>query len=80
LIIFNDSVPVEIPALQAVLMVRDMQSAIEAPIQKWRSLGHGIGFGIVLGRENSTSWRNRSGGTQHHERMSAYDTKRTFRR
>jgi adenylate cyclase len=45
MVIFNDPVPVENPALQAVLMALDMRNAIEALMEKWRLLGHDIGFG-----------------------------------
>ena len=38
MVIFNDPVPVENPALQAVLMALDMRSAIEAMMGKWRLL------------------------------------------
>jgi GAF domain-containing protein len=48
MVIFNDPVPVENPALQAVLMALDMRSAIEALIDRWRSLGHELGFGIGI--------------------------------
>jgi class 3 adenylate cyclase len=48
MVIFNDPVPVENPALQAVLMALDMRTAIEALMQKWRLLGHDIGFGIGI--------------------------------
>jgi adenylate cyclase len=48
MVIFNDPVPVENPALQAVMMATDMRSAIEALMEKWRSLGHDIGFGIGI--------------------------------
>jgi class 3 adenylate cyclase/putative methionine-R-sulfoxide reductase with GAF domain len=48
MVIFNDPVPVENPALQAVLMALDMRSAIEALIDRWRSLGHDLGFGIGI--------------------------------
>src|ERR1700752_4330200 len=48
MIIFNDPVPVENPALQAVLMALEMRAAIEALMQKWRLLGHDIGFGIGI--------------------------------
>jgi adenylate cyclase len=48
MVIFNDPVPVENPALQAVLMALDMRSAIEALMEKWRLLGHDIGFGIGI--------------------------------
>jgi GAF domain-containing protein len=48
MVIFNDPVPVENPALQAVLMALDMRTAIEALMAKWRLLGHDIGFGIGI--------------------------------
>ena len=48
MVIFNDPVPVENPALQAVLMALDMRKAIGALIQKWRDLGHDLGFGIGI--------------------------------
>jgi class 3 adenylate cyclase len=48
MVIFNDPVPVENPALQAVLMALDMRTAIGALIEKWRDLGHDLGFGIGI--------------------------------
>jgi class 3 adenylate cyclase/putative methionine-R-sulfoxide reductase with GAF domain len=48
MVIFNDPVPVENPALQAVLMALDMRAAIGALIEKWRDLGHDLGFGIGI--------------------------------
>ena len=48
MVIFNDPVPVENPALQAVLMALDMRAAIGGLIQKWRDLGHDLGFGIGI--------------------------------
>ena len=48
MVIFNDPVPVENPALQAVMMALDMRSAIEALMKKWQRLGHEIGFGIGI--------------------------------
>jgi class 3 adenylate cyclase/putative methionine-R-sulfoxide reductase with GAF domain len=48
MVIFNDPVPVENPALQAVLMALDMRSAIEALMNRWQRLGHEIGFGIGI--------------------------------
>ena len=48
MVIFNDPVPVENPALQAVLMALDMRTAIGALIEKWRDLGHDLGFGIDI--------------------------------
>ena len=48
MVIFNDPVPVENPALQAVLMALEMRYAIGALTEKWRRLGHDIGFGIGI--------------------------------
>ena len=48
MVIFNDPVPVENPALQAVLMALDMRNAIGGMIEKWRALGHDLGFGIGI--------------------------------
>ena len=48
MVVFNDPIPVENPALQAVLMAIDMRAAIEVLIEKWRKLGHDIGFGIGI--------------------------------
>jgi class 3 adenylate cyclase len=46
MVVFNDPIPVDNPALQAVLMAIDMRAAIGALTGKWRRLGHEIGFGI----------------------------------
>jgi class 3 adenylate cyclase/putative methionine-R-sulfoxide reductase with GAF domain len=48
MVIFNDPVRVENPALQAVLMALDMRTAIDGLIEKWRDLGHDLGFGIGI--------------------------------
>jgi adenylate cyclase len=48
MVIFNDPVPIENPALQAVLMALDMRTGIGAMIEKWRDLGHDLGFGIGI--------------------------------
>jgi class 3 adenylate cyclase len=48
MVIFNDPVPVENPALQAVHMALEMRDAIGALTDKWRRLGHDIGFGIGI--------------------------------
>jgi class 3 adenylate cyclase len=48
MVVFNDPIPVDNPALQAVLMAIDMRAAIGALIEKWRKLGHDIGFGIGI--------------------------------
>ena len=48
MVVFNDPVPVDNPALQAVLMALEMRSAIGSLTDKWRRLGHDIGFGIGI--------------------------------
>jgi len=48
MVVFNDPVPVEKPALQAVLMALEMREVIGALTEKWRRLGHDIGFGIGI--------------------------------
>jgi adenylate cyclase len=47
-VVFNDPVPVENPALQAVLMALEMRDAIGALTGKWGRFGHDIGFGIGI--------------------------------
>ena len=47
-VVFNDPVPVDNPALQAVLMALEMRDAIGALTERWRRLGHDIGFGIGI--------------------------------
>ena len=54
MVIFNDPVPVENPALQAVLMALEMRDAIGALTDKWRQLGHEIGFGIGIAHGYAT--------------------------
>jgi class 3 adenylate cyclase/putative methionine-R-sulfoxide reductase with GAF domain len=48
MVIFNDPVPVENPALQAVLMAVEVREAIGALTATWSRLGHEIGFGIGI--------------------------------
>jgi class 3 adenylate cyclase len=48
MVVFNDPVQVEKPALQAVLMALEMRDVIGALTEKWRRLGHDIGFGIGI--------------------------------
>ena len=48
MVVFNDPVPVDNSALQAVLMALEMRDAIGALTDKWRRLGHEIGFGIGI--------------------------------
>ena len=48
MVIFNDPVPIENPALQAVLMALEMRTAVGGMIEKWHHLGHDLGFGIGI--------------------------------
>ena len=48
MVVFNDPVPVENPALQAVLMALELRNALGALTQTWSRLGHEIGFGIGI--------------------------------
>ena len=48
MVIFNDPVPVENPALQAVLMALELRNALGDLTQTWSRLGHEIGFGIGI--------------------------------
>jgi len=48
MVVFNDPIPVDNPALQAVRMAIDMRAVIGELIEKWRKLGHDIGFGIGI--------------------------------
>ena len=48
MVVFNDPVPVENPALQAVLMALEMRNAIGALTETWGRWGHDIGFGIGI--------------------------------
>jgi adenylate cyclase len=48
MVVFNDPIPVDNPARQAVLMAIDMRTAIGELTEKWRKLGHDIGFGIGI--------------------------------
>jgi class 3 adenylate cyclase len=48
MVVFNDPVPVENPALQPVLMALEVRDAIGALTASWSRLGHEIGFGIGI--------------------------------
>jgi len=48
MVIFNDPVPVDNPALQAVQMALETREAMGALTEEWRELGHDIGFGIGI--------------------------------
>jgi GAF domain-containing protein len=48
MVVFNDPVPVENSALQAVLMALELRDALGALTATWSRLGHEIGFGIGI--------------------------------
>ena len=48
MVIFNDPVPVDNPALRAVLMALETRHAMGALVEKWHQLGHDVGFGIGI--------------------------------
>ena len=48
MVVFNDPVPVENTALQAVLMALELRDALGALTATWSRLGHEIGFGIGI--------------------------------
>jgi class 3 adenylate cyclase len=48
MVVFNDPVPVENSALQAVLMALELRDALGALTQAWSRLGHEIGYGIGI--------------------------------
>ena len=54
MVVFNDPVPVDNPALQAVRMALEMRGALGALIEKWRRLGHELGFGIGIAHGYAT--------------------------
>jgi class 3 adenylate cyclase/putative methionine-R-sulfoxide reductase with GAF domain len=54
MVVFNDPIPVDNPALQAVQMALEMRVGIGALTEKWRQLGHEIGFGIGIAHGYAT--------------------------
>jgi class 3 adenylate cyclase len=54
MVVFNDPIPVDNPALQAALMALEMREAIGALTERWRQLGHEIGFGIGIAHGYAT--------------------------
>jgi class 3 adenylate cyclase len=48
MVVFNDPIPIDNPAIHAVRMAIDMRAAINELIEKWHRLGHDIGFGIGI--------------------------------
>ncbi len=54
MVIFNDPVPVSDPALAAVKMALEMRVSLSGLIDKWRRLGHDLGFGIGISHGYAT--------------------------
>jgi len=54
MVIFNDPVPVDNPSLQAVRMAIDMREGLTAMMERWRRLGHDLGFGIGIANGYAT--------------------------
>ena len=48
MVFFNDPIPVPNSALHAVQTALEMRTAIEALTEKWRRLGHELGFGVGI--------------------------------
>jgi class 3 adenylate cyclase len=48
MVVFNDPMPMDNPALQAVMMALEIRDALGTLTDKWRRLGHDIGFGIGI--------------------------------
>jgi GAF domain-containing protein len=54
MVVFNDPVPVDNPALRAVHMALETREAMGALTEKWRELGHDVGFGIGIAHGYAT--------------------------
>jgi adenylate cyclase len=54
MVIFNDPIPLPNPALAAVQMALEMREAIGALTEKWRRMGHELGFGIGISHGYAT--------------------------
>ena len=54
MVIFNDPVQSPNPALQAVQMAIEIRGAVGHLIQKWRRLGHDLGFGMGISHGYAT--------------------------
>ena len=62
MVIFGDPVPLENPALTAVTTALEMRAAISALIERWRRLGHDLGFGVGIAHGYATLGRISSEG------------------
>jgi class 3 adenylate cyclase len=54
MVVFNDPVPVDNPALRAVQMALETREAMGALTEKWRELGHDVGFCIGIAHGYAT--------------------------
>ena len=54
MVVFNDPVPVDSPALRAVQMALETREAMGTLTEKWRELGHDVGFGIGIAHGYAT--------------------------
>jgi class 3 adenylate cyclase/putative methionine-R-sulfoxide reductase with GAF domain len=54
MVVFNDPVPVDNPALRAVQMALETREALGVLMEKWRHLGHDVGFGIGIAHGYAT--------------------------
>lgn len=54
LIIFNDPIPCPDPALRAVRMAVEMRARMVKLVEKWRRLGHELGFGVGIASGHAT--------------------------
>ena len=54
MVVFNDPVPVDNPTLRAVQMALETRAAMGALTEKWRGLGHDVGFGIGIAHGYAT--------------------------
>jgi len=54
MVIFNDPVSVPDPSLRAVKMSLDIREALGVLTEKWRRLGHDIGFGVGIAQGFAT--------------------------
>jgi GAF domain-containing protein len=54
MVVFNDPVPVDNPALRAVQMALETREAMGALTEEWRQLGHDLGFGIGIAHGYAT--------------------------
>jgi len=71
LIFFNDPIPCPDPSVRAVRMAVEMRDRITALAEKWRRLGHQLGFGVGIAAGHATLGNVGYEGRLHY---SAYGT------